>query len=170
MPKVPFHLMSTAAGALLASTLLAATPAGRSTGATPPAQQQSAPGAADDPAAELFAQTCNRCHDGARITAIRRTKTDWEEVIGKMIERGATGSEEDFQTIFGYLRRHYGKVYINSATADEITTSLALPAKDADAILTYRKAHGDFPDFDAVKKVPEIDVKALDEHRDAVAF
>ena len=170
MPRVSSCLAVTAAAALLASTLVAATSSTHATGAAHPAQQQSAQSGADDAAAELFAQTCNRCHDGARITAIRRTKTEWEEVIAKMIERGATGSEDDFQTIFGYLRRHYGKVYINSATAEEITTSLALPARDADAILAYRKAHGDFADLEAVKKVPEIDVKALDEHKDAVAF
>ena len=76
-----------------------------------------------------------------------------------MIERGATGSEEDFQTVFGFLRRHYGKVYINSAGSDEITTSLGLSNKDADAVVAYRKAHGNFADLDAVKKVPDIDVK-----------
>jgi competence protein ComEA len=132
------------------------------------APQTAAP--TDDPSAELFAQLCSRCHDGARITAIRRTKTEWEEVIMKMIERGAQGTEDEFNTVFGYLRRRYGKVYINTATPDEITTSLGLSSKDADAILAYRKAHGAFQDFDAVKKVPDIDVKTLEEHKDAVAF
>ena len=87
-----------------------------------------------------------------------------------MIERGATGSEEDFVTVFGYLRRHYGKVFINSATSDEITTTLRLSSKDADAVIAFRKANGNFQDFDAVKKVPDIDVKTLEEHKDAVAF
>jgi len=71
---------------------------------------------------------------------------------------------------FGYLRRHYGKVYINAAAPDEITTSLGLSTKDADAIAAYRKANGSFADFEAVKKVPGIDVKTLEEHKEAVAF
>ena len=87
-----------------------------------------------------------------------------------MIERGATGSEEDFMTVFGYLRRHYGKVYINTAPTEEITTSLGLSNKDADAIVAYRKTNGNFQDFDAVRKVPNIDVKILEDHKDAVAF
>jgi competence ComEA-like helix-hairpin-helix protein len=161
--------LMTATGACLASALLAVTLSARTTPFAMPAQQ-TGQSAADDPQAELFAQTCNRCHDGARITAVRRTRDEWQDVITKMIERGAMGTEDDFQNVFGYLRRHYGKVYINTATADEITTSLALPAKDADAILAYRKAHGAFQDFDAVRKVPEIDVKTLDDHKDAVAF
>ena len=68
------------------------------------------------------------------------------------------------------MRRHYGKVYINTATLDEITTSLGLSAKDAGAIVAHRKANGPFQDFEGVKKVPGIDVKTLEEHRDAVAF
>jgi competence protein ComEA len=135
-----------------------------------PAAQQPAASAETDPAHELFIGTCNRCHDAARITALRRTKTEWEEVINKMIERGATGSEDDFMTVFGYLRRHYGKVYINSASSEEITTSLGLSNKDADAVVAFRKANGNFQDFDAVKKVPDIDVKTLEGHKDAVAF
>ena len=162
--KTRSFLLASAAGALLASTLLTPAPVLHSS-----AQQQSG-SAADDPAAELFTQMCSRCHDGARITAMRRTRAEWEEVLTKMIEKGATGSEEDFLNVFGYLRRHYGKVYINAATADEITISLRLPARDADAIIAYRTAHGAFADVEAVKKVPEIDVKTLDAHKDAIAF
>jgi competence ComEA-like helix-hairpin-helix protein len=133
-----------------------------------PVQQPA--GVADDPTTELFMQMCHRCHDAARITAIRRTKSEWQEVLTKMIERGATGTEDDFVKVFEYVRRHYGKVYVNDAKADEITTSLELSAKDADAILAYRKTNGPFQDFDALKKVPGIDLKVLDAHKDSVAF
>ena len=160
MKRAPSYLIAVAALAFL----LAASSVAQS------AAQQPATSADTDPAHELFIQTCNRCHDAARITALRRTKTEWEEVINKMIERGATGSEDDFQTVFGYLRRHYGKVYINSASSEEITTTLALSDKDADAVVAFRKANGNFQDFDAVKKVPDIDVKTLEEHKDAIAF
>jgi len=162
--KTPSLSIGLAACALIASTLMTAAPFGQ-TAAQPPSGSP-----ADDPAADLFSQMCSRCHDGARITAIRRTKSEWEEVLTKMMGMGATGSEDDFETVFGYLRRHYGKVYINTAALDEMTTSLGLSVKDADAIVAYRKANGAFQDFEAVKKVPEIDVKALEAHRDAVAF
>jgi competence ComEA-like helix-hairpin-helix protein len=164
MKLAPAHLGVTATAILFASTLMTASPIGQSTA------QQPATSADTDPAHELFIQTCNRCHDAARITALRRTKTEWEEVITKMIERGATGSEEDFLTVFGYLRRHYGKVYINSASSEEMTTTLGLSDKDAEAVVAFRKANGNFQDLDAVKKVPDIDVKAIDEHKDAIAF
>ena len=160
-------LMIALAATVLGFTISTAASVGQTVGQS---QQQSNGNPADDPAHELFIQTCNRCHDAARITALRRTKTEWEEIINKMIERGATGSEEDFTTVFGYLRRHYGKVYINTAPTEEMTTTVGLSNKDADAIVAYRKANGNFPDFEAVKKVPNIDVKILEDHKDAVAF
>ena len=158
-------LMTTLGGALLSFTALTAASPGRAG-----SQQPSSGSPAEDPANDLFIQTCNRCHDAARITALRRTKTEWEEVINKMIERGATGSEEDFVTVFGFLRRHYGKVYINTAPVEELTTTLGVTAKDADAIIAFRKANGNFADLDSVKKVPGLDLKILDNHKDAVAF
>lgn len=158
-------LITTLGAALLTFTALSAASAGHAS-----AQQPSSASPAEDPANELFMQTCNRCHDAARITALRRTKTEWEEVINKMIERGATGSEEDFMTVFGFLRRHYGKVYINTAATEELTASLGLTSKDADAIVAFRKTNGNFADLDSVKKVPNIDVKILEDHKDAVAF
>ena len=164
MKRVLPPLLTAAAFAWFVSVLTAAAPVQQ------PAAQQPAASAETDPAHELFMATCNRCHDAARITALRRTKTEWEEVINKMIERGATGSEEEFMTVFGFLRRHYGKVYINSATSEEITTTLGLSNKDAEAVVTFRKANGNFQDFDAVKKVPDIDVKTLEGHKEAVAF
>jgi competence protein ComEA len=164
--KTPSLSIGIAACVLIASTLMAAAQAPSSQSA---AQQPSA-SPDEDPAAGLFSEMCSRCHDGARITAIRRTKSEWEQVLTKMIALGATGSEDDFESVFGYLRRHYGKVYVNTATPDEITTSLGLATKDADAIVAYRKANGSFADFDALKKVPDIDVKTLEAYRDAVAF
>jgi competence protein ComEA len=87
-----------------------------------------------------------------------------------MIERGATGSEKEFETVYDYLLRFFGKLYINNATSTEIVTILSLSKKDAEAIVDYRKANGSFADFDAVKKVPGIDLKKLDERKEAVAF
>ena len=162
--------MKTALSFVLALALCTALVASSSTQQAAPQQNGAATDAANDPAAGLFVSMCNKCHDGARITAIRRSSTEWEEVLNKMIERGATGSEKEFETVYDYLLRFFGKLYINNATPTEIVTILGLSKKDAEAIVAYRKANGSFADFDAVKKVPDIDVKKLDERKDAVAF
>ncbi|MEO8483523.1 MAG: helix-hairpin-helix domain-containing protein [Acidobacteriota bacterium] len=140
--------------------------------AAPAAQSETAPpaGTAADPAVGLYERTCGECHDSVRIVSKRRTKDEWQDVINKMIEEGATASGKEFETIFAFLLRNYGKVYLNSAPPDQIATILTLPRKDADAIVAYRTANGAFADLDAIKKVPGIDVKVIEDHKDAIAF
>lgn len=157
-------LIGIATCSLVASTLVVAEPVRQST------QQQASGAAADDSGARLFGRMCADCHDPSRIVGSRRSKTEWESVINKMIENGATGSEKDFESVYNYLVRNFGKVYINSATPADLAMILGLSDKDAETIVAYRKANGAFADFEAVKKVPDIDVKKVEEHKDAVAF
>jgi competence ComEA-like helix-hairpin-helix protein len=124
----------------------------------------------EDHPAVAFKRTCSTCHDAERILATRRTRTQWEEVIEKMIERGAQGTPEDFTAAEEYLLRVSGRVNINRALSNDIVAVLGLTQKDADAIAEYRKANGDFKDFDEVCKVPGIDLEKLKQGRDAISF
>lgn len=154
------------------STLVMARPALERGGqdAAAPAASPTAGVDMDDPSAPLFVQTCIKCHDAARILATRRTRPEWQDIIQKMIEKGATGTGREFETVFDYLSRHYGKVFINDAEPIEIAKVLGFSADDAAAIVSYRETHGAFADLDAVKKVPGIDVKKLDGRDAVVAF
>ena len=149
--------------ALVAALLFVATPGHA-------ASQQPPDAAAPDPGATLFVQMCGDCHDSGRIVSMRRTKADWQDVLTTMIDKGAVGSDKDFQNVFEYLRRTYGKVFINSATQEELTVTVGVSKKDADAIIAYRKANGLFVDLDGIKKVPDIDVKKITDHKDAIVF
>ena len=166
MQRAPFLALGMATFALVASTLIVAAPSNQA------AAQQPSGGApeTEDPAAPVFVQTCVKCHEAARITALRRTKVEWEEVINKMIERGATGTEKEFEAVYAYLLRNYGKLNINRATPDDIAMILGLSEKDSQGIVSYRSTNGSFADLDAVKKVPDIDLKKLEEHKDAITF
>ena len=84
--------------------------------------------------------------------------------------KGATGSDDDFGIVIEYLVSEFGRVTINSAPADEMAQVLHLEAKDADTIVSYRKAHGPFADFDALIAVPGAPVEALRKRRDAIVF
>jgi competence protein ComEA len=118
----------------------------------------------------LFVRVCGNCHDSQRVVASRRSKVDWEDVINTMIAKGAEGTDQDFEAVLQYLLHHYGKVYVNRCVASELVTILELSQKDADAIVAYRKEKGNFADFDALTKVPGIDTKALEAHKDAIVF
>ena|SRR5689334_1440836 len=124
----------------------------------------------DDAPAAAFRRVCSSCHDAERILATRRTRTQWEEVIEKMIDRGAEGTSDDFTTAEEYLLRVSGRVNVNRAATKDMVTVLGVTQKDADAIIEYRKANGEFKDFDSLAKVPGIDLEKLNKARDAVSF
>lgn len=132
------------------------------------APQQETP--AQDPGEATFTATCSKCHTPERILAARRTKTDWEGILEKMTKLGAPVTDENYDTLMDYLLRRYGKVNINRGDAKEIALIVNLSAADADTIVKYRSEHGDFPDYDAVAKVPGIDLKKLDQHREAISY
>jgi len=124
----------------------------------------------DDAPAAAFRRVCSNCHDAERILSTRRTRTQWEEVIEKMIDRGAEGTSDDFTTAEEYLLRVSGRVNVNRAASKDMVLVLGITQKDADAIAEYRKANGEIKDFDTLAKVPGIDVEKLNKARDAISF
>ena len=126
---------------------------------------------ASDPDARVFANVCGKCHPKERVVVLRRTRSQWEEVITTMITvRNAQISDEDFETVLGYLTRQHGRVNVNRAPAEDIVEVLHVPEKVGQTIVQYRKEHGPFEDFDGLAKVPGIEREKLEGLRDAILF
>jgi competence protein ComEA len=119
---------------------------------------------------ETTDQLCRMCHPIENITRMRRTVREWADVITTMQGRGANGTEEQFQAIHKYLARYYGLVSVNTASAEDLSAVLGLTAKDAQAIVAYRKAHGKFADLAALSKVEGIDKAKIEEQPEALRF
>ena len=121
-------------------------------------------------AEETIEKTCTACHPWETITATRRTLREWNEVVTTMAQLGAQGTEKQFTIVRKYLTRYYGAVNVNSAPAEEISAVLGLSAKDAAAIVEYRKKHGTFADAAALAKVEGIERSKIQEQPDALRF
>lgn len=53
---------------------------------------------------------CQMCHDLGRIVATRRGADEWRQYTRNMIDRAELDiSNDDFEDIVSYLRRHFGK-------------------------------------------------------------
>ena len=122
------------------------------------------------PAREVLQKVCGTCHALERVTASRRSRAQWEETMDKMISLGAKGTDEELATILTYLVRQYGRVNVNTATAGEIEEVVGLSAKEAEVIVKYRQDKGKFEDFEALSKVPGIDLEKLEKSRNAISF
>src|SRR5262249_30472869 len=131
------------------------------------APQQQLP---DGDGKEVFANKCSECHGLENATSSRRTREEWTGVVNDMASAGALLTKDDMTAIIEYLARNFGKININKAAAAEIESFLSLSAKDARAIVAYRAEHGPFKTIDDVKKVPEIDLKVLDDRKGWIAF
>jgi competence ComEA-like helix-hairpin-helix protein len=123
-----------------------------------------------DPAAQTFQRICSNCHTPERILASRRTRVGWEEVLDLMATKGARATDDEWGQIEDYVLRHYGRVNVNRAPADEMALILGVSDEQAASIVGYRKAQGTFVDFDSLVKVPGLDGAKLDQERDAITF
>lgn len=118
----------------------------------------------------LFQALCAKCHPTDRIVAVRKSSDEWKETLDQMILKGAVLSDQDYETVLTYLVRNYDRVDINWVQPEELAIALGLKAEEADAIVQYRKEHGNFKDFDALARVPGIDVKKLEKKREIFRF
>ena len=116
-----------------------------------------------------FTKLCVRCHPSDKIVEGRRYPAQWDQVLEQMTARGATGTEEEFDTVYDYLVSQFGRVAINTATADEIAQVLHLEQDVADTIVQQRKA-APIADFEALTRVPGVPVAELEKRRDAIVF
>jgi competence ComEA-like helix-hairpin-helix protein len=122
-------------------------------------------------AEEAFTRTCVKCHPVDRVVGSRRTRSQWEEVMTTMqTARGAVIADEDWEIIQSYLVKHYGRVNVNRATIDDLVEVLGVTPELADAIVKYRKEHGNFADYDTFAKVPGLDLEKMEKLRDAISF
>jgi competence protein ComEA len=164
---------------MLGAALLLATSIGtRATSEAPgraPAAAQAAEASKDEEAfAALGEKTtekaCLVCHPWENIVELRRTVTQWDEVVTNMAQRGAPATPEELAIVTKFLARYYGLLHVNSASAEEFSTVLGLSAKDAQAIVGHRKTHGKFADVAALTGVEGIDTKKIEEQVDALIF
>ena len=91
-----------------------------------------------------------------------------------MVQRGAQGTDDEFADVVDYLTKtvsvEAAKINVNKATAKELQTGLGVSDKDADAILQYRTANGDFKSIDDLKKVPGLDAAKIDAKKAKLTF
>jgi competence protein ComEA len=119
---------------------------------------------------EAFLKVCANCHPPEVASAGRRTRTQWEDVVEKMIVKGAKGTDEQFLLVLDYLMAEHGRVNVNNATVNEMSEILGISGEQAEAIVKHRRAKGKFEDFEALSKVPGVDLKKLEEKRGAISF
>jgi len=79
------------------------------------AGRQPEPQLADGPGKAVVERVCGECHEAAsRITKLKKSESEWAEVITDMEGRGMTADAKDLDVVLAYLTKQYGPVLMSS--------------------------------------------------------
>lgn len=117
----------------------------------------------------VFQKICTTCHAMDNVGA-RRTRSQWEDLMYKMIDLGAKGTDQEFRTVLDYLASEHGRVNVNRGSASELSAVLGLTAQQASAIVSHRREHGRYESFEDFVKTPGLDAAKLEKLREAMSY
>jgi competence protein ComEA len=121
-------------------------------------------------------KVCGSCHGAELVIGRQESREAWGAIIEDMIQRGATGTEDEFFEVVDYLATNFSKsspvikINVNQATAKDLENSLRIPDKQAAAIVRQRGQKGSFKSIDELEKVPGVDASRIEANKKRLAF
>jgi len=126
-----------------------------------------------DGKAKAIVQTaCSECHGLDQVVSNPMSSEKWRATVNKMVKKGASVSPDQIDMVVEYLSVYFAqdKINVNTASSQDLQTGLQFTAAEADAVVAYRKANGDFKDLAALGKVSGVDAKKIELRKDLIAF
>jgi len=112
---------------------------------------------------------CGSCHNLEMVDSAPRSYDAWIETVQAMVDRGATGTDEQFSDVLDYLHHTVTTINVNAAEPGELTIVLDVPDSVARAIVARRAARA-FTDLADLKSVRGSDPARLDEKARLIFF
>jgi competence protein ComEA len=112
---------------------------------------------------------CTKCHNLQIVMDTPMSYDAWHETVQLMVDRGATGTDDQFDDIMDYLHRTMTTFNVNSVDADELQLLLNVPKSVANAIVE-RRSRQRFSDLADLKTVQGIDAVAVDAKTKLIFF
>ena len=104
---------------------------------------------------------CAQCHNLQLVLDTPKSYDDWHDTVQKMVDRGASGTDEQFDDIMDYLHRTITTINVNTALADELEIVLNVPETTAQVIIARRSTQK-FTSLADLKSVPGVDASTVD--------
>jgi competence protein ComEA len=130
----------------------------------------------DGPGKATTQKVCGSCHGAELVLGRQEDREAWGSIVNDMIQRGATGADDEFYEVVDYLATNFSKtspvikINVNKATAKDLEGALRLPPKQAAAIVHQREEKGDFKSIEDLKKVPGIDAGKIEANKNRLAY
>ncbi len=104
---------------------------------------------------------CAQCHDLQIVMDTPMSYDAWHDTVQIMIDRGASGTDQQFEDVMDYLHRTMTTIDVNTADADELQIVLDVPETAAQAIIARRSTQK-FTGLAGLKSVPGVDASTVD--------
>jgi cytochrome c5 len=62
----------------------------------------------EDANRKIVEKVCVDCHGAENFVNVRHDKDGWDKVVNEMVEKGATGTDEEFDKVVAYLVKYFG--------------------------------------------------------------
>jgi hypothetical protein len=63
----------------------------------------------DGPGKATTQKICSGCHAAEIVIGRHETKDGWEQIVAKMVDHGANGTDDEFNEVIDYLAAHFPK-------------------------------------------------------------
>lgn len=130
----------------------------------------------DGPGKATTQKVCGSCHAAEMVIGRQETRESWGAIVEDMIQRGATGTDDELYQVVDYLSANFSpsspamKINVNRATAKDLESALRMPPKQAAAIVRQREAKGDFKSVEDLEKMPGVDTAKIEANKKRLAF
>jgi competence protein ComEA len=111
--------------------------------------------------AQSLKAVCAKCHNLQLVMDTPRSYDDWHDTVQQMVDRGASGTDDQFDDIMDYLHRTVTTINVNMAPAEELEIVLNVPETTAQAIIARRNTQK-FTGLADLKSVPGVDASIVD--------
>jgi len=131
------------------------------------------PALPDGPGKETFVSVCSLCHDPTTPFGKQWTREQWELKVTEMLQEEPDVTREERAAIVAYLAANFrpgGKIYINWATAKDLESALEISAAEAEGIVRYRKAQGEFKSLEDLRKVRPLDFEKVESKKERLVY
>jgi hypothetical protein len=112
---------------------------------------------------------CTRCHTAEAFMSTPRSWSRWNEVFRRMVEHGATGTDQQFAGITEFFLRNLTLINVNTSPPDELEWVLNAPPAVRDFIVERRTSRK-FTSIADLNSVPGIDQERIRQLKDRILF
>jgi competence protein ComEA len=130
----------------------------------------------DGPGKAATEKVCGACHGAELVIGRQETREGWAAIVNEMVQRGATGTDDELYEVVDYLAKNFSKtspvvkINVNKAMAKDLEKGLRLSEAQSAAVVRWREENGDFKSIKDLEKVPGIEVAKIEAAKNRLSF